>query len=63
MGPDIILVNNGKTWTLQAGTERGFQWLHEYTGTDEREIELEPSHARVLSLRAREQGLVVASDF
>ena len=61
-GPDIILINNGATWTLQAGTERGFTWLHDNAGTDEREIEMEASHARALAVRAGAQGLAVTSD-
>ncbi len=64
-GPDIIALNNGAKWTLQAATQRGFEWLrgHCTTGTDEREIDLEASQAREWCLLARNNGLLVSSDF
>jgi hypothetical protein len=58
---DIVVRNNGMTLTLAAATDRGFQWLHESVGTEEREIELEASHAEGLLTLARAAGLNVIS--
>lgn len=50
---DLIVQDNGLTWTLGAGTDRGLRWLQESTGTEEPEIELEAEHAKQLCERAR----------
>jgi hypothetical protein len=50
-------------WTLQASTDRALEWLRRVTGSDGREIEVEPVEARELCNRARTEGLTINSQF
>jgi hypothetical protein len=57
--PDLIVQNNGLTWTLEGSSDRGLQWLKKAAATEEPQIDLEAERGEYLCQRAREAGLIV----